>query len=174
MDKSIEWYKTKAMLNPAMKQSWLYLCGKRLEFLADCKLSWIKLILQHLDKERTITFCKTIEQCEQLGQHCIHSKNGEYLEVYDAFNSKKINHIATVNILNENANLIDCKYGIFCNLSSSELMMPQRQGRLLRHKEPVIIVPYFKGTREEEIVEKAFADYDKSFIKVIHSINEIK
>jgi superfamily II DNA or RNA helicase len=62
MDKLIEWYKKKAMVNPAMKQTWLYFCGKRLEFLADCKLQWVRMILQHLDKERTITFCKTILQ----------------------------------------------------------------------------------------------------------------
>lgn len=173
LDKTIEWYKTKAMSNPAMKQSWLYLCGKRLEFLAGCKLPWVKLILQHLKKERTITFCKTIEQCEQLGQYCIHSKNGEYAEVYEDFNNKRIDHIATVNILNENANLVDCKYGIFCNLTSSEVMMPQRQGRLLRHKEPVIIVPYYVGTREEEIVQKAFAEFSKNYIRIIHSVNEI-
>jgi hypothetical protein len=76
IDKSIEWYNKKAMLgNAALKQTWLYLCGKRLEFLSDCKLQWIKMILHHLDKERTITFCKTIEQTEQLGKNCIHSKN---------------------------------------------------------------------------------------------------
>ena len=32
-------------------------------------------ILQKLDKKRTITFCKTIEQAEILGKYCIHSKN---------------------------------------------------------------------------------------------------
>lgn len=131
LDKSIEWYKKKAMSgNMAMKQSWLYLCGKRLEFLADCKLQWVKLILHHLDKERTITFCKTIAQTEQLGKNCIHSQNKDSTKVYDDFNNKKINHITAVNILNENANLVDCKYAIFCNLSSSEVVIPQRLGKL--------------------------------------------
>jgi len=174
LDKSIEWYKKKAMSgNQAMKQSWLYLCGKRLEFLADCKLQWIKLILYHLDKERTITFCKTIAQTEQLGKNCIHSQNKLATKVYEDFNAKKIDHITAVNILNENANLVDCKYAVFCNLSSSDLVVYQRLGRSLRHKEPVIIIPYYEHTREQELVEKLSEDFNMDYIKVVHSVNEI-
>ena len=172
LDKSIEWYKKKAMSgNQAMKQSWLYLCGKRLEFLADCKLQWVKLILHHLDKERTITFCKTIAQTEQLGKNCIHSQNKDATKVYDDFNNKKIDHITAVNILNENANLVDCRYGIFCNITSSEIITQQRQGRLLRHKDPIMIIPYYVGTREEELVKKGIEGFKS--IKTIHSISEI-
>jgi len=174
LDKLIEWYKKKAMQgNAAMKQTWLYFCGKRLEFLADCKLQWVKLILHHLDKERTITFCKTIAQTEQLGKNCIHSQNKDATKVYDDFNNKKIDHITAVNILNENANLVDCKYAVFCNLSSSEVVIPQRIGRSMRHKHPVIIFPYYQGTREEEILTKMLEGFNKDFIKTIHSINEI-
>ena len=174
LDKSIEWYKKKTMSgNQAMKQSWLYLCGKRLEFLADCKLQWVKLILHHLDKERTITFCKTIAQTEQLGKNCIHSQNKDATKVYDDFNNKKIDHITAVNILNENANLVDCKYAVFANLSSSEVVIPQRIGRSMRHKHPVIIFPYYQGTREEEILQKMLEGFNKDFIKTIHSISEI-
>jgi len=172
LDQMIEWYKKKTMTgNPAMKQTWLYMCGKRLEFLADCKLQWVKLILHHLDKERTITFCKTIAQTEQLGKNCIHSQNKLATKVYEDFNAKKIDHITAVNILNENANLVDCKYAVFCNLSSSDVVVPQRIGRSLRHKDPVIIFPYYKGTREEELVLKAIEGFSK--VKTIYSVNEI-
>ena len=174
IDSLISWFKSKAMTgNQAMKQTWLYFCGKRLEFLADCKLQWVKLILHRLDKERTITFCKTISQTEQLGKNCIHSQNKDATKVYDDFNNKKIHHITAVNILNENANLVDCKYAIFANLSSSEVVIPQRIGRSMRHKQPVIIFPYYKGTREEEILQKMLEGFNKDFIKVIHSIKEI-
>lgn len=172
LDKSIEWYKKKAMSgNQAMKQSWLYLCGKRLEFLADCKLQWVKLILHHLDKERTITFCKTIAQTEQLGKNCIHSQNKDATQVYEDFNAKKIDHITAVNILNENANLVDCHYGIFCNITSSEIITQQRQGRLLRHKDPIMVIPYYVGTREEKLVKKGIEGF--KVVKTIHSISEI-
>lgn len=174
LDKLIEWYRKKTMMgNQAMKQTWLYFCGKRLEFLADCKMQWIKMILHHLEKERTITFCKTIAQTEQLGKNCIHSQNKDAAKIYNDFNSKRIDHITAVNILNENANLVDCKYAIFANLSSSEVVIPQRIGRGMRHKSPVIIFPYYRGTREEEILQKMLEGFNKDYIKTIHSINEI-
>lgn len=172
MDKSIEWYKKKTMSgNQAMKQSWLYLCGQRLEYLANCKLPWVKMILKHLDKERTITFCKTIYQTEALGRNCIHSQNKDATKVYDDFNNKKIDHITAVNILNENANLVDCRYGVFCNITSSEIITQQRQGRLLRHKDPIMVIPYYVGTREEELVKKGIEGFKS--VKTIHSISEI-
>ena len=91
----------------------------------------------------------------------------------EKFNQKKIDHITAVNILNENANLVDCKYAIFANLSSSEIVQVQRTGRSLRHKSPVIIIPYYKGTREEEIKDKMIEGFNKDYIKEIHSIQEI-
>lgn len=45
--------------------------------------------------------------------------------------------------------------------------------RILRHKSPIIILPYFKDTREEELMEKMIEEYNKDKIKVINNINEI-
>lgn len=173
LNRTIEWFKSKAMGDSRKKQTWQHFCGKRLEYLADCKIQWVKLILHHLSKERTITFCKTIPQTELLGKNCIHSKNKQATQIYNDFNAKKIDHITAVNILNENANLVDCKYAVFCNISSSEVVIPQRLGRAMRHKSPVIVMPYYKNTREQEIIEKMFKDFNKDFIKTIHSIKEI-
>lgn len=174
-DKLIEWEKKKYMLTrrEPLKQSWLFHAGKRLEFLADIKLPIIKDILRKLSHQRTITFCKSIPQAEEVSKNCIHSKNADSDQIYKDFNTKKINHISAVNILNENANLVDCQYGIFCNFSSSEISVCQRLGRLLRHKEPVIILPYYAGTREEELVKNYIEGFNKDKIKIIHSIQEI-
>lgn len=171
----IDWEKKKYMSsrNKAMEQTWLYHCGKRLEFLSDCKVKIVQVILKHLDKYRTITFCKTINQSELLGKNCIHSQNRKSTEIYDKFNQKKINHITAVNILNENANLVDCKYAIFANLSSSEIIQVQRTGRALRHKHPVIIIPYYVNTREDEIVKKMLEGYNQEYIKEIKSLRDI-
>ena len=175
-NKLIDWFKQKTMQtrNPAMERSWLFQAGKRLEYLAEIKLPIIKDILEKLKKERTITFCKTIDQAEAAGRWCIHSKNQNAQHIYEMFNKKKVHHITAVNILNENANLVDCKYAIFCNFSSSEIVAFQRIGRSLRHKSPVIILPYYEGTREEEIIkEKMIVNFKKESIRVIHSIQEI-
>lgn len=175
LDALIKWEKDKYMAtrNKALEQFWLFHCGQRLEYYASIKIPIIKAILEKINKHRSITFCKTIEQCEQLGRWCIHSKNSKADIVYKLFNQKKIDHISTVNILNENANLVDCKYAIFDNLSSSNLVVYQRLGRSLRHKHPVIIMPFYKGTREEELVDKLSQEVNKDYIHLINSIEDI-
>ncbi len=157
----------------ALETIWLYHCGKRLEYLSSLKNNLVLSILKKLDRYRTITFCKTIEQCEILGKNCIHSKNLKSDDVYEKFNQKKLRHITAVNILNENANLVDCKYAIFANMPASEVVQVQRIGRSLRHKSPVIIMPYYTGTREEELIEKVTEGFDKKYIRTIHSVEEI-
>lgn len=71
-------------------------------------------------------------------------------------------------------NLTNCRIGIFCNLNASEIIVKQRIGRILRHKSPVIILPYFKGTREEELKNKMLEEYDKDSVIVVHRIEDIK
>lgn len=45
--------------------------------------------------------------------------------------------------------------------------------RLLRHKHPIVIIPYYKNTREEELVAKMLEEYNKESIKNINNLNEI-
>lgn len=156
-----------------LKNKWLFDCGKRIKYLANLKNNIVLSILQRLEKERTITFCKTIEQADILGKYNIHSKNKDSDTIYNNFNAKKINHIVSVNVLNEGANLVDCKYAIFANYSASESVGPQRIGRSLRHKSPIIIMPYYENTREEEIVQEMIKDFNKDFIKTVHSLKEL-
>lgn len=156
-----------------LKNKWLFDCGERIKYLANLKNNIVLSILQRLEKERTITFCKTIEQADILGKYSIHSKNKDSDIIYNNFNAKKINHITSVNVLNEGANLVDCKYAVFANYSSSEICSVQRCGRALRHKSPVIILPYYETTREEEIVQEMIKDFNKDFIKTVHSLKEL-
>ena len=101
------------------------------------------------------------------------SKYKDSDQIYNDFNNRKINHIVSVNILNENANLTDCKYAIFANYSSSEVIGPQRLGRSLRHKSLIIIMPYYENTREQEIHENMIKDFNKDAIYTIHIINDL-
>lgn len=61
-------------------------------------------------------------------------------------------------------NLVNCQVGIYANLNSSETIINQRAGRLLRHPNPIIIVPYYVGTREEEIVTKMLENYNPKLV----------
>lgn len=156
-----------------LKNKWLFDCGERIKYLANLKNHIVLSILQRLEKERTITFCKTIEQADILGKYSIHSKNKDSDIIYNNFNAKKINHIVSVNVLNEGANLVDCKYAVFANYSSSEICSAQRVGRSLRHKSPVIILPYYEATREEEIVNTMIESFKEESIHIIHSLKEL-
>ena len=71
-------------------------------------------------------------------------------------------------------NLVNCQVGISANLNSSETIVKQRMGRLLRHKNPVLIVPYFVGTRDEELVGKMLENYNPKLVTVINDYKEIK
>lgn len=170
----VEYYKKKSMSgNIIMKNLWLKTCGDRLNFLANAKNTHIKNILSKLKNYRTITFCTSIAQSEILGKNCIHSKNKLAQSTLDTFNKNKIKHITACNMVNEGINLYNCKYGIFANINASETIQIQRVGRALRHKSPVLIIPFFKNTREEEIVRKWMGNYNKNLIKVIYNLDEL-
>lgn len=159
--------------NEICRNKWLSLCGQRLKWLSDCKSYVLQAILVKLKHERVITFCNSIAQTELLGKYCINSKNKESENNILLFNNLKINHITSCNMVNEGMNLVDTRFGIYGNLNASETITRQRMGRLLRHKEPIIIIPYFVGTREEELVEKMIMEYDKDLIILINSISDI-
>ena len=170
----IEYWKKRAMNNKIFKNKWLKLCGDRLKWLSNQKNDLIFNLLFLLKNYRTLTFCNSIEQTEILGKYCINSKNKASIDNLNKFNNKKIKHITACSILDEGANLKDCKIGIFAVLNSTERIIVQRLGRLLRHKEPVIIIPYFKHTREEELVEKMLENYNPELVTIVNNIKDIK
>lgn len=171
----IERYKNKYFnsRNDRMKNLWLSTAGKRLKWCAEQKEALVLSLLSRFKNYKTLTFCSSIEQSERLGKYNITSKNKKSLQYLEDFNNNKIKHITACAILNEGVNLTNCRIGIFCNLNSSEIITKQRTGRLLRHKSPIIIIPYFKDTREEELVEKMIEEYSKDSVKVISNLKEI-
>lgn len=160
----IEWYKRKNYI-PAMKNRWLQKAGERLKWLSDQKLDIILKLCSKV-KSRKIVFCNTIEQSELLPFPCVNSKVGT--DNLNLFNKGKVNAISCVNMLDEGQNLVNCQAGIFMALNASERMQVQKIGRLLRHQEPVIYIPYFCNTREEEIVSKMLEDYNKQLITTLY------
>lgn len=172
----IEWYKNKYFnsRNERMKNLWLSTAGKRLKWCAEQKEALVLSLLDKFRNYKTLTFCSSIEQSERLGKYNITSKNKASVKNLEMFNLNKIKHITACNILNEGVNLTNCRIGIFCNLNSSKIVVKQRVGRILRHKSPIIIIPYFKDTREEELVQKMIEEYSADSIISVDSINDIK
>lgn len=175
LDGQIEYWKNRyfSTSRNSDKNRWLSLCSTRLKYLSTIKLSHIKDILTYIKNTRSITFCNTIEQTKALGTNCINSNNKDSLELLDSFNSGSINHIYTCNMLNEGVNLVNCRIGVFCNLNSSDTIIIQRVGRLLRHKDPIIIIPYYLNTREQELVTKMCENYNPQKIKSITCLNQL-
>ena len=172
----IEWYKNKYFnsRNKRIKNLWLSTAGKRLKWCAEQKEALVLSLLDKFKNYKTLTFCSSIEQSERLGKYNITSKNKSSVQNLDMFNEGKIKHITACNILNEGVNLTNCRIGIFCNLNSSEIVVKQRVGRILRHKYPVIIIPFFNGTREQELVEKKVEEYTEDSVFIIENISDIK
>lgn len=173
MSSMISWYKNK-MFNNTFKNMFLRASGDRLKWLSEQKTSYVKTILDHLKSQRTLTFCNGIPQTEELGKYCINSKNKASEENLHKFNEGKVNHITACNMLDEGMNLTNCRVGVYAVLNSSDRMIKQKLGRLLRHPDPVIVIPYFANTREEEIVNTMLEDYNPKLVTRITSLTELK
>lgn len=170
----IEYWKKQSCFKQVFKNKWLKLCGDRLKWLSNQKIDIVKTILKKLKDYRVLTFCSSIEQTEDLGKYCINSKNKEAMTYLDMFNNRKIKHITACSMLDEGCNLTDCKVGLFAMINSSDMLIKQRNGRILRHKEPVIIIPYYKNTREEELVQKMLENYNRELVTIINNLEDLK
>lgn len=153
------------------KNNWLHKCGDRLKWLSSIKTPLVQTIQNALKDKRYITFCSSIEQAKQLGEFCIHSQDSDSYNYLNLFNEGKISNVTAVNVLNEGLNVTSCQVGLFAGINSSEIITKQRLGRILRHEHPIIILPYFVCTRDEEIVTKMMKDYNP---ELIHKVNTIK
>ena len=175
LNNQIEWWKSryKRTRNEGVKTKWLKLCNDRLIWLSRKKDNIVLRLLDKLSSYRTLTFCSGISQTEVLGSNCINSKNSNSEYILKEFNNEAIHHITACNMLNEGINLYNCQIGIYANVNSSEVIVKQRAGRLLRHRNPVIIIPYFKFTREEELVKKMLENYNPKLVRTVNFIEEI-
>lgn len=146
------------------KNLWLRKAKDRLDWLALQKEKVVEHILSCVEDYRTLTFCTSIEQTERLGKYPVNSKNAESKNNLEMFNTGQIKHITSVGMLNEGVNLLNCQIGIYANIGSSEIIEIQRLGRILRVDNPLIIIPFYVGTREEEIVSKMIKNYNPSLM----------
>lgn len=170
LSRAVEKYKQQYMMGASnTKTSWLFMAGQRLKFLAKQKTEFLKDVYKEIKENKSLTFCADTAQAEELGIDTVVSKNANSQEVYTKFNNGEISHIACVNILDEGVNIKDCRIGIYAYIAASDRLVIQRLGRLLRHPNPLLIIPFFVGTREEEILKKMMDSYKK---ENVFSINK--
>lgn len=124
----IEWCRNRIHA-PMFKNMFLRRSGERLKWLSDQKTSFIHTLLDYMHKERTITFCNSIAQTEQLGTNCVNSKNRDAKAILDKFNAGLCDHITACDMLNEGINLSSCRVGIYASLNSSDRIIKQKLGK---------------------------------------------
>lgn len=176
LNSHIDFWKNKYMRSRSdiAKNKWLRLCSDRLKWLSNLKTKYVKNLIQYFYNNRTLVFCNNIAQTEELGSYCINSKNKDSNNILSKFNNNEIQHITACDMLNEGINLYNCQVGIYACLNSSETMIIQKQGRLLRHPNPVIVIPYYKNTRDEELVKKMKENYNPKLINIVTNYKDIR
>lgn len=160
--------------NEIDKNKWLRASLNRLQWLSTIKNNYIKQLIDCVSNERFIVFCNSIKQAQELNSNCISSKNKKATSLLEDFNAEKINSISCVNMLNEGCNLFNCRIGIWAVINSSFIMQCQKLGRNLRHPHPIIIIPYFENTREEEIINAFISDFDSKLINKINTLKDLQ
>lgn len=154
------------------KNLWLQAGSLRKKFLGECKTEYVKILLNQIKDKRYICFCSSIEQAELLGgANSIHSKKDNSLSIIEDFNSKKIDSLFAVGMLQEGQNLTNIEAGIIVQLDGQERAFIQKFGRSMRSEDPIQFIFYYKNTRDEEYLDSILDNIDEKFIYTINDIN---
>lgn len=147
------------------KNKWLQVGSKRKRFLGECKTDATRLLLHKIQDRRLICFCSSIEQAELLGgKNAIHSKRDDSLDVIESFNTKQIDSLFAVGMLQEGQNLTDIEAGIIVQLDGQERAFVQKFGRSLRADAPIQFIFYYKDTRDVDYLDNVLEGIDLEYI----------
>lgn len=150
--------------------TWAVMARMRFLYNLKSKTELAHYILNNIiDKKlRTLIFCGSIKQAEELCKNTFHSKSGD--KHLNDFINKKINRLSCVEALNEGHNLPDVDAALIVQLNSKKKDLVQRVGRIVRlrdnHKAKIWILSTV-DTQDEKWVDNAL----KSF-KNVEYINE--
>lgn len=165
----IDFYKKQYLRtrNDGVKKKLLLLGSERKRYLGSLKNNRALQLIKELEDKRYIVFCSSIEQAEALGgNNSIHSQKKGALDTIDDFNSKKIDSLFTVGMLQEGQNLVDIEAGVIIQLDGTERSFIQKSGRAMRAEEPSIYILYYKNTRDEEYLNKIIKDLAKTYVEI--------
>lgn len=141
--------------------------NERKKMFADLKNRYIKKAIQyfHLDDKRVIIFCNSIPQAEWIDKRfAIHSKK-DSSQLLEDFNEGIISKLVSIKMLTEGVNLYSVDAALIVQASNSQIESQQQAGRTLLSEVPLIILLYFRGTRDEDYVKKFTSRFKKEYIK---------
>lgn len=158
-----------------VKNKWLQVGSKRKRFLGESKTNAVKLLLHKIRDKRFICFCTSIEQTELLGgKNAIHSKKDNSFDIINDFNTKKIDNLFAVGMLQEGQNLTDIEAGVIVQLDGQERAFVQKFGRSLRATDPVQFIFYYKNTRDTEYLENVLEGIDSEYITEVDNLIDLE
>jgi len=160
--------------NEGVKNKWLQLGSERKRYLGGLKTEKASQLISVIKSKRFICFCSSIEQAELLGgENSIHSKKKGALNTIDDFNSKEIDNLFAIGMIQEGQNLVDIEVGVIIQLDGQERAFVQKSGRAMRAEEPVLFILYYKNTRDEEYLNKALENINPEYVTEVTDLNEI-
>lgn len=134
-----------------------------------------KKLLEKIDKnERTLVFCQSIKQVEELCSCTYHSKTDN--KCYNDFLQEKLNRLGVVMSLNEGTNVPNLDNGVIVQLNSKSKDLIQRIGRIVRYRKGHIANIYIlvsKDTVDEKWLENAMLSFNSDNIKYL-DYNEVR
>ena len=158
-----------------IKNKWLQVGSKRKRFLGESKTDAVRLLLHKIRDKRFICFCTSIEQAELLGgKNAIHSKKDNSFDIIDDFNTKKIDNLFAVGMLQEGQNLTDIEAGVIVQLDGQERAFVQKFGRSLRATDPVQFIFYYKNTRDTEYLENVLEGINEEYITEVDNLIDLE
>ena len=158
------------------KSKWMLTAIERKRFLGNSKTNKVIPFVTKMASKRFICFCSSIEQADILGStNSIHSKmkGANASEIIELFNQGIIDCIFAVGMLQEGQNLNNIEAGIIIQLDNEDRPFIQKSGRALRAKEPILLVFYYKGTRDEEYLEKILEGIEPEHVRIVTDVDEI-
>ena len=154
----------------------VYMYLNRMRFLYDLpsKTDIAKKIIESKfeDKERYLIFSGSIHQANTLCKYRYHSKtdNADLIKLKEG----KINSLSCVKALNEGENIPKLDSALIVQVTSKELDLIQRVGRVVRVREghrATIWILSVLNTQDEKWVEKALENFNKDSIEYINIKN---
>lgn len=127
-----------------------------------------KFILDEFIPEtnRTLIFCGSIEQSNELNPDRFHSKTTDIS--YNKFKKDEIKRLSCVQAINEGHNFIGLDDAVVCQINSKEKDIVQRIGRIVRYRPGHIAQVWIivcRGTQDEKWVKTALENFDQTKIK---------
>ncbi len=153
---------------PLAKFKWI---NKRISLIMNLptKKQLAKEVMEQIldEGQRTLIFCGSIEQCEELcGKNVYHSKSG--MSALTKFRNKEIHYLGCVKALDEGKNIPDVDQIFVVQLTSKLRHIVQRIGRAVRWKPghvAKVILLVARNTMDEQWYKEAFSTFDKKRIK---------